>query len=591
MSGSTIYRTAALAIGVLAFVGCAGGGAPAAAPTIAATAANTNTGALETVLAAPTSVKPTSNLPTPAPTITVGPTVAPFPLQAGWWDNAVCYEVFVRSFYDSDGNGIGDINGLIQKLDYINDGDPATQSDLGANCIWLMPMADSPSYHGYDTTDYSKIEPDYGSNDDFKRLVESAHQHGIRIILDLVLNHTARDHPWFQSALKGPDSPYRDWYLWSKDKPLYQTPWGTEAWHPTARHEYFYGIFWEGMPDLNYRNPAVTEEAHKISAFWLNDMGVDGFRLDAIKHLIEDGSVQENTPETHAWLRGYRAFLEKTKLGAFTVGEIFGANPSMLAPYYPDQLDAYFAFDVGYAIIDAAESGRADAFVLAVENTYTQLPFQRWAPFLTNHDQERVMTTFGADTGKAKIAATALLTLPGMPFLYYGEEIGMLGTKPDERIRTPMQWAGDDTGGFGSKTPWESFQPNYRQVNVAAQDADPASLLNLYRRLVHLHTEHPALAHGSFTPLRASNPAVAAFLRQTDDERVLVVLNFGKAAIDGATLELAAGALTPGAYQMEPLLGDQPGAELTVDAGSSVAGYAPLATLAPQTGNIFKLVQ
>ena len=134
----------------------------------------------------------------------------------------------------SDGNGIGDINGLIQKLDYINDGDPATQSDLGANCIWLMPMADSPSYHGYDTTDYYKVEPDYGSNDDFKRLVEAAHQRGIKIILDLVLNHTARDHPWFQSALKGPDSPYRDWYLWSKDKPRYQTPWGTEAWHPTA---------------------------------------------------------------------------------------------------------------------------------------------------------------------------------------------------------------------------------------------------------------------------------------------------------------------------------------------------------------------
>jgi alpha-amylase len=593
MFRTPMLRTAALVIGVLAFVGCAGGGAPAAAPPTAATTpvSQTSDSALETVLAMPTAIQATPDLPSPAPTITVGPTAAPFPLQAGWWDNAVCYEVFVRSFYDSDGNGIGDINGLIQKLDYINDGDPATQNDLGANCIWLMPMAESPSYHGYDTTNYGKVEPDYGSNDDFKRLVEAAHQHGIKVILDLVLNHTARDHPWFQSALKGPDSPERDWYLWSKDKPRYQTPWGTEAWHSASRGEYFYGIFWEGMPDLNYRNPAVTEEAHKISAFWLNDMGVDGFRLDAIKHLIENGPVQENTPETHAWLRDYRTFLEKTKPGAFTVGEIFGANPPTLAPYYPDQLDAYFVFEIGYQIIDAANSGRADAFVLAVANTNTQLPFQRWAPFLTNHDQERVMSTFGNDAGKAKIAATALLTLPGMPFVYYGEEIGMLGIKPDERIRTPMQWAGDDTGGFSTARPWEALQQNYKQVNVAAQDADSASLLNLYRRLIHLHTEHPALAQGSFTPLKASNPAVAAFLRQTNDELVLVVLNFGKAAVDGATLELAAGGLAPGTYKLEPLLGDQSGAELTVDTGGSVAGYTPLASLAPQTGYVFKLTQ
>jgi alpha-amylase len=593
MFRALLLRTAGLVIGVLVFVGCASGGSPAdvrptAAPT---TIAQTNAGALETVLAVPTAAKPTPNLPTPVPTITVGPTVAPFPLPAGWWDNAVCYEVFVRSFYDSDGNGIGDINGLIQKLDYINDGDPATQSDLGANCIWLMPITDSPSYHGYDTTDYGKVEPDYGSNDDFKRLVGAAHQRGIKVILDLVLNHTARDHPWFQSALKGPGAPERDWYLWSNDKPSYKTPWGTEAWHPAAaRDEYFYGIFWEGMPDLNYRNPAVTAEAHTISAFWLNDMGVDGFRLDAIKHLIENGPVQEHTPETHAWLRDYRAFLEKTKPGTFTVGEIFGANPPTLAPYYSDQLDAYFVFEIGYQIINAANSGRADAFVRAVQNT-DQLPFQRWAPFLTNHDQERAMSTFGNDTGKAKIAATALLTLPGMPFLYYGEEIGMLGTKPDEQIRTPMQWSGDDTGGFSTGRPWAAFQQNYQQVNVAAQEADPASLLNLYRRLIHLHTEHPALAHGSFAPLKASAPAVAAFLRQADDELVLVVLNFGQAAVDGATLELATGGLAPGTYQLTPLLGNQPGADLIVDAGGSVAGYTPLATLAPQTGYVFKLMQ
>lgn len=334
----------------------------------------------------------------------------------------------------------------------------------------------------------------------------------------------------------------------------------------------------------------MIEEARKISAFWLNDMGVDGFRLDAIKHLIENGAVQENTPETHAWLRDYRTFLEKTKPGTFTVGEIFGAKPAILVPYYPDQFDDYFAFDIGYEIIDAANSGRAGGYLTATENTYSQLRFQRWASFLTNHDQERVMSTLGDDAGKAKIAATALLTLPGLPFLYYGEEIGMLGRKPDEQLRTPMQWAGDELGGFSSGKPWEAFQQNYKQVNVATQDGDPASLLNHYRQLIQLHTEHPALAHGSFTTLKASAGSVAAFLRQSDDELALVVLNFG-AATDGTTLELVASELVPGTYRLESLLGEAQGAVLTVGTGGSVSGYAPLATLAPQTGYIFKLVQ
>ena len=201
------------------------------------------------------------------------------------------------------------------------------------------------------------------------------------------------------------------------------------------------------------------------------------------------------------------------------------------------------------------------------------------------------MSTLGDDVGKAKLAATALLMLPGLPFLYYGEEIGMLGTKPDEQIRTPMQWAGDDQGGFSSGRPWEAFQPNYKQVNVAAQDGDPASLLNHYRRLVQLHTEHPALAHGSFTALKASAGSVAAFLRQADDELLLVVLNFGAAAVDRMTLELAASELAPGTYRLESLLGDAQGAELTVGTAGSVVGYAPLATLAPQTGYVFKLTQ
>jgi alpha-amylase len=606
MSRDIMLRAVALAVCVLLFAGCAGGGSSAdQRPTEAATpVAQANAPAPTTMTsaqasaagvatAAPAAATATLDLPTPAPTITVGPTAAPFPLQTGWWENAVCYEIFVRSFYDSNGDGIGDINGLIQKLDYINDGDPQTGNDLGANCIWLMPIAESPSYHGYDVTDYYKVNHEYGTNDDFKRLVAEAHKRGIKIILDLVLNHTSSEHPWFQEALKDPNSPHRNWYLWSKDKPDYQTPWGTEAWHKSPlRDEYYYGIFWEGMPDLNYRDPAVTEEAHKVSAFWLNDMGADGFRLDAIKHLIEDGKVQENTPETHAWLRDYRAFLETTKPGTFTVGEIFGANPTTLGPYYPDQLDEYFMFDVSDKIVGAANSGLPLTYVTAVQNASSTLPFQRWAPFLTNHDQNRVMTTLGNDVSKAKIAATALLTLPGLPFLYYGEEIGMLGAKPDEQIRTPMQWAADaTTGGFSSGRPWEALQKNYQEVNVAAQDGDSDSLLNLYRRLVHLHTRHPALGQGSFTPLKASDGAVAAFLRQTGDEAILVVLNFSKVDINGVTLSLDKSELATGSYKLAPLLGDMPGAQLTVGEGGSIAGYAPLPSLAPRTGYIFKLTR
>ncbi len=561
---------------------------PSAAP-VAAT--DTTATSLASPSAAPV-------VPTIPPTITPAPSASPFPLEAGWWDNAVCYEVFVRSFYDSDGDGVGDLNGLIEKLDYINDGDPNAQNDLGASCIWLMPITESPSYHGYDVVDYYSVDKEYGTNDDFKRLIEEAHQRGVRVILDLVLNHTSSEHPWFQDAASNPDSPYRDWYIWSADDPGYRGPWGDVAWHQSpARDEFYYGLFWSGMPDLNYRTPAVTQEAHKISAFWLNEMGADGFRLDAIKHLIENGPVQENTRETHAWLRDYRSFLEETKPDTFTVGEIFGASPVTLEPYYPDQLDTYFLFDVGENLIYAANFGQATPFLTSVQNAYDTLPFQRWAPFLTNHDQNRVMGILQGDMSVMKIAATALMSLPGMPFLYYGEEIGMVGSKGtppkvDEPLRTPMQWTGEDTtGGFTSGRPWEALQQNYTEVNVAAQDDDPDSLLNLYRRLVHLHTQHPALGQGSFTPLKASADAVAAFVRQTDDEAVLVVLNFGKNPVDAVTLSGTVSELAAGQYAAEPLLGNEPGAALTIGEGGVLADYTPLSALAPHTGYIFTLAQ
>lgn len=570
----------------LVVVGC-GAQSPAADPPVAqspsAAAANDASATAGAPVAAAS--------PTPISTPAAPPSAAP--LAAGWWDDAVCYEIFVRSFRDSNGDGVGDLNGVIEKLDYINDGQPSAPGqqprDLGATCIWLMPIMQSTSYHGYDVADYYTVDDEYGSNDDFKRLVDEAHKRGINVVLDLVLNHTSSEHPWFQSALTDPNSPYRDWYIWSPSDPGYRGPWGDVAWHKSpARDEYYYGVFVAGMPDLNYRNPAVTAEARKISAFWLNEMGADGFRLDAIKHLIEADRVQEDTVETHAWLRDYDAFLQQTAPDSFTIGEIFNASPVTLRPYYPDQLDTYFQFDIGAKLITAAATGQAKQFVGSVRVADSTLPFQRWAPFLTNHDQERVMTTLGDDVSKAKLAATALLTLPGLPFVYYGEEIGMLGTKPDPQIRTPMQWA-SAADGFTTGQPWAAFQPNSATVNVAAQDEEADSLLNLYRRLIHLHAEQPALGHGSFTALTSSDNKLAAFLRQSDDQAVLVVINFGKDALTDAQISIEQSTLAAGEYQLEPLLGDQPGASLTVADGGAIAAYTPLDQLAPRTGYIFKL--
>ncbi len=524
--------------------------------------------------------------------ITAGPISPPAPLPAGWWDEAVCYEVFVRSFYDSDGDGIGDLRGLIAKLDYINDGDPNTRSDLGATCIWLMPIAAAASYHGYDPIDYYRVDPAYGTNEDFQELVREAEARGIKVVIDLVLNHTSAQHPWFQEALHDPNSPYRDWYLWSEVEPSYRGPFNNQVWHrsPVA-DEYYYGLFWDGMPDLNYRNPAVSEEARKISAFWIEEMGVAGFRLDAIKHLIEYRAMQEGTPETHNWLRDYRAWLDATYPGTYTIGEIFGARPIDLESYYSDQLGHYFAFDIGRGIQLAAEFGDARPYLEAVTNS-TRLPYQRWAPFLTNHDQNRMMSSLDNDMARARVAAFALLTLPGLPYVYYGEEIGMLGVKPDEDLRTPMQWTREEYGGFTSGIPWRAPQPDYAEKNVQAQAEDPTSLLNTYRELIHLHGQTPALARGEWLPLVADNSAVAAFLRVAEQDSVLVLINFGSEEAVGVQLQLAPQPLlAAGTYQLTQLAGpalNQP-ATLTLGPDGAMAASAPFERLPAQHGLIFRL--
>ncbi len=510
-----------------------------------------------------------------------------------WKRGAVCYEIFVRSFYDSDGDGVGDLQGLIQKLDYINDGDPDSQRDLGARCIWLMPVAQSPSYHGYDVTDYYRVERDYGTNDDFKRLVAEAHRRGIRVLVDLVLNHASSEHPYFKDALLNPTSPYRDWFIWLPSHPGVKNPWGGDNWHRSpVREEYYYGFFWGGMPDLNYETPAVREEAKRAATFWLEELGVDGFRLDAVKHLVEedDGRIVEHVPETHAFLREFAAHVRRIAPDAFTIGEVWDSIGAMLR-YYPDQLDSYFAFEASEAILESVRSGSANPLLAPFLRLQRELPAERWSPFLRNHDQTRTLTALGGDAARAKLAATLLLTLPGLPFVYYGEEIGMTGDKPDPRLRTPMHWRLAPAAGFTTGVPWEPLRPDSLTANVELQEADPNSLLNWYRRLIHLRAEHPMLGSGELLPLTASTDAVAAYLRREGDRVMLVVANLGVAPLTGVTISSEKRVLPAGRYEVLNLLGGPLGEPLNVGKNRRIEGYIPLRWLGPLEGHLFELLE
>ncbi|MEM7624255.1 MAG: alpha-amylase family glycosyl hydrolase [Planctomycetota bacterium] len=451
------------------------------------------------------------------------------PILDVWWQDAVFYEIFVRSFGDSSqgplaNDGVGDLRGLIERLDYLNDGDPDTTRDLGVTGIWLMPIMQSPSYHGYDTVDYYRIDDEYGTNEDFKELVRECHARGIKVIIDLVLNHCSSQHPWFVDAQR-PGSDKRDWFIWSPTKPTYKGPWGQTVWHdaPNGSGEAFYGQFWHGMPDLNFRHPPVTEELNKIVRFWLEEMGADGFRLDAIRLLVENGKAQENTPETHAWLRDFFDLYKSINPDAFTVGEVWSGS-EIVTRYVGDQMDVAFEFSLSYAITNAVKEKRA-APVLERMQTVTELyPLGMYATFLRNHDEPRTAHELGGDLRAAGLAATIQFALPGVPFVYYGEEIGMSATKHaeggDANVRTPMQWTAPDSGndrtadpGFSRADAWRGLLPDRPIANVQTQHRQPDSLLNLYRRLARLRHAHPALRIGTYTPIQTSRDDVLAFRR------------------------------------------------------------------------------
>ncbi len=504
---------------------CTPGAAPAATPTVAAFQVPTAT-------AAPTATPVTAPSPTALPTVTAVPTVAasPTPVSSPWWNDRVFYEIFVRSFQDSNGDGIGDFKGLISRLDYLNDGDPNTNTDLGITGIWLMPIMPSPSYHGYDVTDYKAINPQYGTMDDFKQFLAEAHKRGIAVIIDLVLNHTSSKHPWFLEAID-PKSPKRDWYVWSADAK-------GANWHDVGQADKYYGFFGAHMPDLNYKNPAVTDAMFDVAKFWLSDVKIDGFRLDAIKYLQEEGRVVENAPGTLEWFKQFHTYTKRLDLNAYTVGEVW--SESMVAKFYvPDRVDTVFEFSMAEAMIQSAQRGDRTAVERMQKRVNDIYPSGQFATFLANHDQERTRSRL-ADEQQAFTAASLQLLYGGVPFIYYGEEIGMQGAKPDESIRRPMQWTPE--GGFTTGKPWNDYFEDVQTRNVAGQEQDPASLLSHYRSLIRLRQTYPALRTGDWRLVSVSKelPAVYSFMRSLGDERFLVVINLGNQPVTGYQLSLEA---------------------------------------------------
>lgn len=493
--------------------------------------------------------------------------------ETHWWNHTVFYEMFARSFFDSSGDGTGDFAGMIEKLDYLNDGNPETTDDLGITGIWLMPIHESPSYHGYDVLDYTSVNPDYGTMQEFRDFVDAAQERGIRVIIDFVLNHSSSEHPWFINSRNNVEG-YRDYYRWRDTHPGYNGPWGQPVWHQWG-NEYYYGIFWSGMPDLNYENEEMKEKVFQAADFWLSDVGVDGFRLDAVTYIFEDGDQLAHTEETFEFWHEFNERVKSNNPEAVTVGEAWTSTDQIIPYVTEDRLDFAFEFDLASAILNAVRSGDARNLRSQMQLVYNSYDYQQFATFLTNHDQNRVMNELGGDWEQAKTAASIYLSLPGVPFLYYGEEIGMTGTKPDPEIRTPMQWDDGPQAGFTTGSPWIDLNDDYELRNVAVQEADPNSLLNHYKDLIHLRNNEIALRTGDYQPGSSDARGLYSFMRTYEDEQLLVLVNLSNTPLENAAVQLPPGVAVyePGSYALEDLLGGST-TEIEISSGNRVTGLS-----------------
>ena len=452
----------------------------------------------------------------------VAEAIPPGTLPANWQRGAFM-EIFVRAYKDSNGDGVGDLKGLTQQLDYLK--------DLGIKGIWLMPINTSADGdHGYATTDFRAIDPAYGSLQDFDELICQAHARGIGVVMDYVINHSARQHPMFVSALAdGPASPFFDWYVWEHDAPKGWDIWGKYPWTATPQGHYF-GTFGKHMPDFNFKNPAVLAYHQSSLRFWLN-RGLDGFRLDAVPHLVENNAKEWNDQPESRRITGALRELITAYPQRYVVCEAT-ANPQVYAA--PDICGSAFAFGLERNIVQAAK-GNQNA-IRYVANYFTTAP-QTMATFVANHDifaGARLWDQLRGNLAQYKLAAASYLLQPGTPFIYYGEEIGMAGTKGldgDAPLRAPMSWTADQQGaGFttGAK-PFRPIAANVARYNVASQLADPHSLLSFYKSMLALRNSLPSLSGGSYdAPVVQGR--VMAYQRTLGAETTLVIINYCKKA-------------------------------------------------------------
>jgi len=479
-----------------------------------------------------------------------------------WWKYGVVYHILPQSFKDTNEDGIGDLEGIIQKLDYL--------SDLGIDAIWLSPVYQSPMIDaGYDISDYQSINPLYGDMNDFRRLLDRAHRKNIRVIMDLVLNHTSDRHPWFIESRASKDNPKRDWYIWQppankrKSPNNWKTNFGRAAWtlDPLTQERYYHSFFKE-QPDLNWRNAEVKEKMFEMIRFWL-EMGIDGFRLDVINLLFKHKKLKNNPvnyifsnrkvynrnrPAVYAFLKEFRLLMNRYP-GKVSIGEIYAPPPGdtrLVAGFLGDGKDMlHLAFD--FSLIFSRWS--ASSYYKIIRRYYKSLPPDGWPCFvISNHDLgrcvRRLMFSFHKYE-KAKIIAVLMLTLKGVPFIYYGDETGMENVhiskeqiqdaygkmfypffKGRDRSRTPMQWDNGPHAGFSNVPPWLPVHPNYKTVNVESELEDAHSILNLYRHLIRLRKAYPALQGGDIHFIDKGKNGILSYIRSDKEINIRVILNF-----------------------------------------------------------------
>jgi len=491
--------------------------------------------------------------------------MAPNPLSGAefvWWKHGVIYQVYPRSFQDSDGDGVGDLAGLVSRLDYL--------AELGVDAIWLSPVYCSPmADFGYDVSDHTGIDPLFGDLASFRELLRQAHARGLKVIVDYIPNHTSDQHPWFQASRASLRDPKRDWYVWRDPAPDGGPPnnwrgeFGGSAWSwDEATGQYYYHAFLPSQPDLNWRNPQVAAAMLRVLAFWL-DEGVDGFRVDAIHHLIEDETLADNPgnpewreamgpaeqflkvhtvdrPEVHDAVLAMRSLVERSEGERVLIGEAY-LPISRLMAYYGEALDG-FHLPFNFHLMTTAWTPLAIAALIAAYEA--ALPPGGWPNWvLSNHDRSRLASRLGLD--QARVAAMLLLTLRGTPTLYQGDELGLtdVAISPDQvrdpwelnvpglglgrdPARTPMLWSCAPNAGFSTGAPWLPLSPGWRELNVARQSQRPDSVLRLYQELLALRRQEAALSAGRYRLLRAGS-GVLAYERSSDGSLIAVALNLG----------------------------------------------------------------